>query len=162
MPNILFICTANICRSPVGQALFADWVRRRGLPGEWQIRSAGTWAEEGAPAATYSHEVLAEQGLDLTSHRSHRVEAADLEAADLVLCMTAAHREALQAEFPEFADRIVLLSAMAGAGYDIADPYGGPRSGYQGMVGELRDLIERGGDRIAADAQRRQKKGPRT
>ena len=78
---------------------------------------------------------------------------ADLLAqADLVLCMTRAHREALQAEFPEFANRLALLSAMAGVSYDIADPFGGPRSGYAAMVAELRDLIERGGDRIVAAA----------
>jgi len=150
MPTILFVCTANICRSPVAEALFADWVRRQGLPGEWRVRSAGTWAEAGAPASSYSREVLAEQGLDLAAHRAQRVEGPLLAEADLVLCMTRSHAEALRAEFPQYAERIRLLSHMVGFSYDVADPYGGPRRGYEEMVTELRDLVERGGPQMVA------------
>jgi protein-tyrosine-phosphatase len=160
MPTIVFVCTANICRSPVAQALFSDWVRRRGLangdkagadqPQGWRVLSAGTWAEPGALASTYSRAVLAEQGLDLAAHRAQRVDGALMAQADLVVCMTRSHCEALRAEFPRQAARIVLLSHMAGLNFDVADPYGGPRRGYEEMVQELRDLVERGGPRMAA------------
>ncbi len=155
MPTILFVCTANICRSPVAEALFADWVRRQGLPGSeqpggWRVLSAGTWADPGAPASTYSREVLAEQGLDLAAHRAQRVEGALLAQADLVLCMTRSHAEALRAEFPQYAGRLALMSSIGGSSYDVVDPYGGPRRGYEEMVKELRDLVERGGARVVA------------
>ncbi len=155
MPTILFVCTANICRSPVAEALFADWVRRQGLPEPeqpdgWRVLSAGTWAEPGAPASAYSREILAEQGLDLSAHRAQRVEADLMAQADLVLCMTRSHAEALRAEFPQSAKRIVLMSSLGGLSYDVPDPYGGPRRGYEEMVKELRDLVERGGLRVVA------------
>ena len=150
MPTILFVCTANICRSPVAEALFADWVRRQGLPGEWRVLSAGTWAQAGALASAYSREILAEQGLDLSGHRARRVEADLMAQADLVLCMTRSHAEALRAEFPPSAERIVLISSIGGFSYDVADPYGGSRRGYEEMVKELRDLVERGGPRVVA------------
>ncbi len=153
MPTILFVCTANICRSPVAEALFADWVRRQGLPGEWRVISAGTWAEAGAEAATYGREVMAQQGLDLAAHRAQRVEGPLLAQADLVLCMTRSHAEALRAEFPQQAGRIRLLSSMVGASYDVADPYGGPKRGYEAMVRELRDLIEQGGAQMVTLAR---------
>jgi protein-tyrosine phosphatase len=152
MPNVLFVCTANICRSPVAEVLFADWLRRHAIPGEWRVGSAGTWAEDGLPATSHSRSLLAQQGLDLSLHRARRVTAELLAETDLVLCMTGAHQEALRAEFPHLAARIHLLSAMAGVPYDIADPYGGPRAGYAAMVAELRDLIERGGDQIVVTA----------
>lgn len=148
MPTILFVCTANICRSPVAEALFAFWLRGQAVPGDWRVESAGTWAEPGLPASTFSREVLERLGLDISSHRSRRVDRAMIEAADLVLCMTRSQREALQAEFPDLAGRIQLLSAMAGPSYDIADPYGGPRQGYVEMVAELQHLVAAGGQRM--------------
>jgi protein-tyrosine phosphatase len=153
MPTVLFICTANICRSPAAEVLFADWLRRRAIPGEWQVSSAGTWADDDAPAATYSREILAERGLDLAAHRARRVDAALLAEANLVVCMTRTHQEALRAEFPAAAERIVLLSALAGPAFDVADPYGGPRDGYVAMIAELEDLFERGGEQLVAAAQ---------
>jgi protein-tyrosine-phosphatase len=150
MPTIVFVCTANICRSPVAAALFADWLRRNETPGEWRVESAGTWAEEGAPASGFSRDVLAERGLDLGSHRSRRVERPLVAAADLLLCMTASQREALRYELPDLARKIYLLSGLAGPAYDIADPYGGPRQGYVEMADELQHLLEAAGPRIVA------------
>ncbi len=153
MPTVVFVCTANICRSPVAEALFADWLRKRAVPGDWRVSSAGTWAEPGAPASAYSREVLGVLGLDLILHRARRVDQAMIEDADLLLCMTRSQREALQAEFPALAGRIQLLSAMAGPAYDISDPYGGPRGGYVVMVAEMQRLVEAGGQRIVELAQ---------
>jgi len=154
MPSVVFVCTANICRSPVAAALFAEWLRQHAVPGEWRVSSGGTWAMDGAPASTYSREVLSERGLDLAAHRARRIEREMIEEVDLLLCMTRSQREALQAEFPSLAERIQLLSAMAGPPYDIADPYGGPREGYVEMVREVQHLIERGGPRIVELASR--------
>ncbi len=154
MPTILFVCTANICRSPVAEALFAQWLRHQSVPGDWRVESAGTWGEPGAPASEYSREILAELGLDISSHRARRVDRAMVEAADLVVCMTASQREALQAEFPDLANRIQLLSAMSGPAYDIADPYGGPRHGYVAMVAEMQLLVVAGGQRMLELASR--------
>jgi protein-tyrosine-phosphatase len=160
MPNVVFVCTANICRSPVAAALFAEWVRRQAPAEAWQVRSAGTWAEDGLLASTYSREVAAELGLDLSMHRAQRVDGDMVEAADLIVCMTRSQVDALKAEFPEHGKRIVLLSGLSGVGYDVPDPYGGPRSGYDAMLRELRDLIERGGRRIVALAKKAGKRRP--
>ena len=153
MPGVLFVCTANICRSPVAEALFADWLAKQGLPGDWEVTSAGTWAQPGLPASTYSRDVLAALGLDLSRHHARRVDREMLEKADVVLCMTRSQAEALQAEFPPLASRIRLLAEMAGSGYDISDPYGGPRRGYEDMAAELQHLVELGGARIVALAR---------
>lgn len=160
MPTVIFICTANICRSPVAEVLFADWLRKHAVAGDWRVSSAGTWAEDGAPASSYSSEVLAELGFDLKPHRARRVDRQMIEAADLLLCMTRSQREALQAEFPDLADRIQLLSAMAGLAYDISDPYGGARQGYVEMVAEIQHLLAAGGPRIVGLAGLRPESSP--
>ncbi|MEP7357101.1 MAG: low molecular weight protein arginine phosphatase [Anaerolineales bacterium] len=150
MPNILFVCTANICRSPVAEVIFADWLARKGVPGGWQVTSAGTWALAGQAASTYSRDVLADQGLTLGEHRSRRVDREMLQNSDVVLCMTSSQCEAIQVEFPEHAARVHLLTALTGPGYDVADPYGGPREGYVLMAAELQRLIEAAGPRIVS------------
>src|SRR5205814_8105652 len=101
MPSIVFVCTANICRSPVAEALFADWLRQQPDAQGWQVSSAGTWAADGAPASETTREVLSEFGLDLSRHRARRVDRSLVAAADLLLCMTRSQREAMQADFPE-------------------------------------------------------------
>jgi protein-tyrosine-phosphatase len=83
-----------------------------------------------------------------------------VEAADLIVCMTHAHVEALKAEYPAHGKRIVLLSGLSGVGYDVPDPYGGPRSGYEAMVRELQGLVERGGRRIVALTKKAGKRRP--
>ena len=150
MPNILFVCTANVCRSPVAEVIFSDWLARQAVPGDWQVTSAGTWALAGQAASTYSREVLAEQGLNIGEHRSRRVDRELMEHSDLVLCMTRSQAEAIKIEFPDFAGRVHLLTSIAGPAYDVADPYGGPREGYVMMAAELQRLIEAAGPRIVA------------
>lgn len=152
MPQILIVCTANICRSPVGEAVLRDRLQKRGLS-DWVVRSAGTWAQVERGASRYSIQVLADRGLDLSSHRARLIENQHLQAADLVLCMEQGHVEALQAEFPAHKHKVHLLSEMAGKRYSIYDPYGQPLAAYQAMVDEITEIIDEGLERIITLAE---------
>jgi protein-tyrosine-phosphatase len=155
MANILIVCTANICRSPVVHALLADRLLQNGYP-EWQVASAGTWAEHGELASRYSVEVLADQGYDISGHRSQPIDQELLGWADLVLCLATGHVEALRAEFPNEAYKIFLLTAMSGRPYSVHDPYGEPRSAYERMVKEVTKLVDEGFPRIIELSQENQ------
>ena len=148
MPSVLFVCTANICRSPVAEVVFREWLRRSAVPGAWLVGSAGTWAVAGSAASIYSQQMAAQRGLNLAQHRARSVDADMLAAADVVLCMAGSHREALHIEFPQHAGRIHLWTALAGPAHDVADPYGGPLAGYVEMADELDALVEKTGPRI--------------
>lgn len=147
MPHVLFICTANICRSPVAEAVLRQRFQARGLE-DWTVSSAGTWAEEGRPVSTYSVLVAAARGLDIANHRARQVTRERLEQADLVLCMTEGHAEALRAEFPTQAAKIHLLTEMTGKHYNISDPYGRSLRDYEQMAAEIVTLIDEGLPRI--------------
>ncbi len=147
---VLFICTGNVCRSPMAAALFNARARRRGEDGELIARSAGTWALENQPASGYAFTVMAERGIDLAGHRGHTVTRQDLAEADVVIVMTRSHRDALAAEFPEARRKLHLMSQLHGGEYDIADPYSGSLAEYGYTAQELENLIQDGYDKIKA------------
>jgi protein-tyrosine phosphatase len=142
MPSILFVCTANQCRSPVAAALLRRQVAAAAPQERWQIESAGTWAPPDRPADRGMQQAAHLFGLDLSGHRSQPVNRALVEAADLVLTMEAGQQEALQIEFPAQRERIYLLSQMVGRRYDIEDPIGGPPEKYATTIRRMERLIE--------------------
>lgn len=150
MATVLFVCTGNLCRSPMAAALLqarltCDEARR-----DWQVGSAGVWTVDGRPASAYAVEEMAQRGIDLRTHRSRNITRELMAGADLVLAMTRGHAEALGAAFPEHAHKVYLLSEMVGQEYDIYDPYGGTRLEYTYTARELDQLIEAGYERIVA------------
>lgn len=147
MPHVIFICTANICRSPVAEAVLRDRLQKRGLV-DWQVSSAGTWAMMKREASRNSVLVMAERGLDINDHQSQLVEQKHLEMADLVLCMEAGHAEALRIEFPAHKAKIFMFSEMVERRFSINDPYGQSLDAYEEMAQEVIRVIDAGLERI--------------
>jgi protein-tyrosine phosphatase len=147
-------------------ALFRDLLDKHGGGAEWQVSSAGTWAEPGLPASPGARSAMAERGLSLEAHRSLPVTGELLGQQDLILVMGAGQHEAICAEFPGVASRVRLLSALAGPAYDISDPIGGTNAAYRVLADELRGILERGYAKLvsllpAAPRARREPDGER-
>ena len=152
MAHILVVCTANSCRSPVGEAILRHRLHEKGLK-EWVVGSAGTWALDGSQAAPHSIQLMAEQGIDITNHSARLVNEALLADVDLLLCMESGHVDAISTAYPAYAGKVYLISEMVGQQYSVADPYGESLSSYRRMVAEITELIEKGLDRIVERAE---------
>ncbi len=148
MPSVLFVCTANQCRSPVAAASFQNQMNKLECGDIWKAYSAGTWAVAGIHPPASVLRAAERFGLQLENHVTQSVNLAMLSACDLVLVMERGHLEALSVEFPTARGWTYLLSQVVDSvAYDIPDP------GYSVLevdqaVQEIVDLIERGTEKI--------------
>jgi protein-tyrosine-phosphatase len=123
------------------------------LPRAWadrvEVLSAGTSAARGEEATELARRTAAESGIDIGGHRSRPLTRELLFGADLILVMTARHREWVREEAPEAADKVVLLrdlvtSSDPAAGKDIPDPIGRPASAYREAFDAIREALRAG------------------
>jgi protein-tyrosine-phosphatase len=139
--NVLVLCSANQCRSPMAQALLA-----RHLSGsrtsEVMVRSAGLF-RDGEPPAPEVTSTLAARGLDISGHRSHRVTKADLAWADLVLGMSREHVRHAVVTAPDTWSRAFTLKELVRRGEET-----GPRMPAEPLA-EWLARVHAGRERVA-------------
>jgi protein-tyrosine-phosphatase/predicted ATP-grasp superfamily ATP-dependent carboligase len=116
--SVLFLCLGNLCRSP-----FAEVAAAQRLAGV-AIASAGFLSHDGRPSPPHVVQVAQSLGVDLSRARAHRVTAAEVERADLVVCMDVGHLERMAREFPQALGKTTLLGLFHAAGpVEMSDPY---------------------------------------
>ena len=131
MKSVLFVCTGNICRSPIAEGLFR---RLLGNRKDIEVSSAGIHAVHGQPPSAHAIEVCAEEGVDIRELRSQPVTSALINRASHIVAMTGAHVEAISMLFPNAADKTFLLREFEETGatswLDVPDPIGLGRDVY--------------------------------
>jgi glycine hydroxymethyltransferase len=130
--NVLFVCTGNICRSPIAEGLFR---RLTGNRRDIEVASAGVHAVRGQPPSVYAVEVCAEEGTDISGLRSQPLTGALVDQATHIFAMTGAHVETIQTLFPQSAEKTFLLREFEEPGTtvwrDLPDPIGLGREVYE-------------------------------
>jgi protein-tyrosine phosphatase len=90
--HILFVCTGNVCRSPIAERLAIAYGSRFRVQ-EFKVSSAGTRALVGHPVEPTAARVLEQLGGDPSAFAARQLTPAIAADADLVLSMTRAHRD---------------------------------------------------------------------
>jgi protein-tyrosine phosphatase len=108
--SVLFVCTGNVCRSPMAELLCRAWADPRA---DLRTSSAGVAALVGHGIDTSTASVLGQLGIDPTRHRARQFEPYLAERADLVLTAEAAHRDRIMAEVPSAFRRTFTLKEFA-------------------------------------------------
>lgn len=167
--DALFVCTGNICRSPIAERICRDIAADRGA--RVSATSAGVGALNGQPMHPFAAEVLSEHGCDSTGFESRYLKPKILQSAELVLCLTREHRAACQRMVParwkrmftliEFVELVSMLESDSTPGgapldsvmnsrgqidtnsahLDITDPMGRPKSDFERVYREVQPRV---------------------
>jgi len=148
MSSILFICTGNLCRSPMAAGLLRKRLAEAGLDSRHHVASAGTWGLDGQPATENAVAVMGERGIDISDHTAQTVRAAQVAEADLILVMSREHETMMRNAWPQYSWKVHLLSEMVGKRKDVKDPYGRPIEEYRACADIISLYIDQGLDRI--------------
>ncbi|SEE01573.1 protein-tyrosine phosphatase [Streptomyces sp. 3213] len=149
--RVSFVCTGNICRSPMAESVFRARVEEAGLGDRVEVESAGTggW-HEGDGADPRAVAVLAEHGYG-TDHVAHQFQASRFARLDLVIALDSGHRKTLRHLAPteQDAKKVHLLRSYdpaAGADLDVPDPYYGGLDGFE----ECLEMVEAASEGLLA------------
>jgi len=147
--RLMFICTGNICRSPMAEVLARSYAQDRG----WNIEvcSSSLMGLKGNPAHPNAIKVCAEIDLDLTPHKAQPLSPELLEWADWVLVMELAHSRGARDMLPTKGDHILLLGSFCGK-LEIDDPLGGWKRRFRKSRDEINDCVQNFMDRLPPDA----------
>src|SRR5258708_22146033 len=144
MRNVLFVCTGNVCRSPMAQGLFADLVRGRR---DIEVTSAGIGAVGGQPPSQHSVEVMNELGIDIRNIRSKPLMAELVRKADFIFVMTYGHLDSMLLLFPSAAEKTFLLrefeTDLPVMEREVSDPIGQSRETYRDCRDQIRAALPR-------------------
>ena len=144
MRNVLFVCTGNICRSPMAQGLFAHLIRGRR---DIEVTSAGIGAAGGQFPSPYAVEVMAELGIDIRQIRSKPLMADMVRRADFIFVMTYGHLDSMLLLFPSAAEKTFLLrefdTDLPVMEREVSDPIGQSRLIYSECRDQIRESLPR-------------------
>jgi protein-tyrosine phosphatase len=144
MKQILVVCTANVCRSPLVASLLQQKIAHFGLAGAVMVESAGVRAVAGDEVDPMIVAMLDRAGVELAAKYATPVAERALQEADLVLVMEEAHRQSLFYRLPSALPKVFLLSELAGRHDEVVDPHGMPAAAYEATLDLATELLDEG------------------
>ncbi len=141
--KILCICHANICRSFMAQEFLKTL-----LPGV-EVFSRGLYADPSYVVPAKVVKALAQHHRVFTGHTSTPLTVDDLAQADLIFCMEQAHVERLEDRYPQYSNKLWLLTDFAfDTVQELQDPIGLEGRAFEKQVARLHAACEAAAQRV--------------
>ena len=144
MQSVLFVCTANICRSPMAEGVFRALLAKKGVKASIEVDSVGTHDYHiGEPPFAGAVEAAKRRGYEIAHLVARRISSGDFDHFDMILAMDRGNIVHLKTIAPTRCKPKIELLLEYGDKYhgkDIGDPYGGDAKGFETAL----DMIEDG------------------
>lgn len=158
MTRVMFFCLGNICRSPLGEALFAYHVKQQGLSAQFEVQSSGTSAYHVGEAPDPGSQAVAMRrlGLDISDQRAQQLTSEHLRTFDVIVAMSQANIDAARrlkgAEAVEFLLLRDFEPNPTHRGLDTPDPWSLGQAAFE----EVYEIVYRCTAELLADLRQRQ------
>jgi len=139
MTQITFVCTGNTCRSPMAEGIFKKIINERNIVNV-SCTSCGLSAFSGDEVSLNSVLACRKFGVDISTHRARQLNQYIFNETDIMVCMTASHKKAVQTLNPDF--NIIVPSD------EITDPYGSDEEIYYKCCEQIYAFCEKLADSI--------------
>ena len=124
--TVTFVCAANTCRSPMLEAMFAQYAHAHARD-DIDIVSVGIDAH-GEPVSEKTLSVLEKHGVPFKKRNAASLDKDTFEKSDIIFAMSDAQRDAV---FKAYGDSKKVVSLASICGEDVFDPYGGDEDDYE-------------------------------
>ena len=132
IPRVLFVCTGNVCRSPMAEGFLREMAKANNS--DIEVGSAGLGAMDDMTPSRNSIIAMREEGIDISRQLSRQLTPEMVEEYTHIFGLGSSHVDTIRSYFPEAQEKtFVLREFIAEAGFDqeVADPIGGDLDEYR-------------------------------
>jgi len=139
--KILFVCTGNICRSPMAEGYFRDLCKKN-KRNDIDVASAGIFAGDNFSASPEAVKTMSNYSIDISKHKSRQITEELVRSSELIVVMTKPHKNTILASFNFVSDKVSLLHGFDGSKKDVFDPFGGDFNIYNKCFSEMKKALD--------------------
>ena len=140
--KIIFVCYANLCRSPLAEGIFKQLLERIGKSDNVIVSSAGIHAYEGSPPHSKSIQVAKEREIDISGYGGVQLTKEMAKDADLILTLDESVKHHILSYYINDSEKIFTLKECSGEtdDLDVDDPYGLSTEAFRRCADEIEEF----------------------